>query len=101
MVIHAFGAYFGLALARTLYKKDGQMDNAAEGENLMFRFINPKAVGISNKLVSTLVHSKKTKPICTAIRPSSKTWKVILHRNKAKLENLKIFHHLYFAEEHQ
>ena len=34
MVIHAFGAYFGLALARTLYKKDGQMDNAAEGENL-------------------------------------------------------------------
>ena len=33
MVIHAFGAYFGLALARALYKKDGQMDNAAEGEN--------------------------------------------------------------------
>merc|ERR1719220_1947340 len=31
MVIHAFGAYFGLALARTLYKKDGQMDNSAEG----------------------------------------------------------------------
>ena len=32
MVIHAFGAYYGLALARALYKQDGQMDNAAEGE---------------------------------------------------------------------
>jgi len=31
MVIHAFGAYYGLALARALYKQDGQMDNHAEG----------------------------------------------------------------------
>jgi len=31
MVIHAFGAYFGLAVARVLYKPNGQMDNAAEG----------------------------------------------------------------------
>lgn len=30
MVIHAFGAYFGLAVARVIYKPDGQMDNAAE-----------------------------------------------------------------------
>ena len=33
MVIHAFGAYFGLAVARVLYKSDGQMDNAAEGNS--------------------------------------------------------------------
>ena len=33
----------------------------------------------------TLVHGNKAKPICTAIRPSSKIWKVILQRNKAKL----------------
>lgn len=34
MVIHAFGAYFGLAVARVLFKSDGQMDNAAEGKSL-------------------------------------------------------------------
>jgi ammonium transporter Rh len=32
MVIHAFGAYFGLAVARVIYKPDGQMDNAAESK---------------------------------------------------------------------
>jgi ammonium transporter Rh len=32
MVIHAFGAYFGLAVARVLFKPNGQMDNAAEGK---------------------------------------------------------------------
>lgn len=31
MVIHAFGAYFGLSVARVIYKDDGQMDNHAEG----------------------------------------------------------------------
>lgn len=31
MVIHAFGAYFGLSVARVIYKDDGQMDNASEG----------------------------------------------------------------------
>ena len=34
MVIHAFGAYFGLSVARVLYKDDGQMDNQAEGKFL-------------------------------------------------------------------
>ena len=38
MVIHAFGAYFGLAVARVLYKPNGQMDNAAEG--MLFLFEN-------------------------------------------------------------
>jgi len=31
MVVHAFGCYFGLAVARCLYKPGGQMDNGAEG----------------------------------------------------------------------
>ena len=31
LVIHAFGAYFGLAVARCLFKK-GHIDNPAEGE---------------------------------------------------------------------
>ena len=32
MVVHAFGCYFGLAVARCLYKPGGQMDNGAEGK---------------------------------------------------------------------
>lgn len=35
MVIHAFGAYFGLSVARVIYKDDGQMDNHAEGTVLL------------------------------------------------------------------
>ena len=31
LVIHAFGAYFGLAVARCLFKK-GHIDNPAEGK---------------------------------------------------------------------
>jgi len=31
MVVHAFGCYFGLAVARCLYKQGAQMDNPAEG----------------------------------------------------------------------
>jgi len=31
MIIHAFGAYFGLAVARVIYKDDGQIGNDAEG----------------------------------------------------------------------
>ena len=31
MVIHAFGAYFGISVARCLFKK-GHIDNPAEGE---------------------------------------------------------------------
>ena len=31
MVIHAFGAYFGIAVARCLFKK-GHIDNPAEGK---------------------------------------------------------------------
>ena len=41
MVIHAFGAYYGLALARALYKQDGQMDNHAEGELSLTLAITP------------------------------------------------------------
>ena len=40
-------------------------------------------------LKNTLVHAKKAKPICTAIRPSLKISKVSLHHDKAKLQNLK------------
>lgn len=31
MVVHAFGCYFGLAVARCLYRQGAQMDNPAEG----------------------------------------------------------------------
>jgi len=31
MIIHAFGAYFGLSVARVIYKDDGQIGNEAEG----------------------------------------------------------------------
>ena len=33
MIVHAFGCYFGLAVARCLYKPGKQFDNAAEGNN--------------------------------------------------------------------
>ena len=36
MVIHAFGAYFGIAVARCLFKK-GHIDNPAEGKILFSR----------------------------------------------------------------
>lgn len=32
MIVHAFGCYFGLAVARCLYKPGKQFDNAAEGK---------------------------------------------------------------------
>ena len=48
-----------------------------------------------SKSKTTLLHGNKAKPICTAIRPSSKFWKIILHRNKAQLENFKS----YFASQ--
>ena len=38
-------------------------------------------------IITRLVHDNKAKPICTAIRPSSKIMKVSLHRNKVKPEN--------------
>ena len=31
MIVHAFGCYFGLAVARCLYKPGKQFENAAEG----------------------------------------------------------------------
>jgi len=45
MVIHAFGAYFGLAVARVLYKPNGQMDNAAEGKNYFLRIDDFSVLG--------------------------------------------------------
>ena len=36
MVIHAFGAYFGISVARCLFKK-GHIDNPAEGKILFSR----------------------------------------------------------------
>ena len=52
-------------------------------ENLM----HPVEGDVSfNKRLTTLVHGNKAKPICTAIRPSSKIGKIDLHRNKAKPE---------------
>ena len=36
MVIHAFGAYFGISVARCLFKK-GHIDNPAEGKPLQFK----------------------------------------------------------------
>ena len=39
MVIHAFGAYFGLAVARVIYKDDGQIGNDAEGKVNFYVFL--------------------------------------------------------------
>ena len=36
MVIHAFGAYFGISVARCLFKK-GHIDNPAEGKPVQFK----------------------------------------------------------------
>ena len=72
-----------------------QVDELAREREILNKNLLKAAAATTQQLDAVRLHEQNKKnleqevsfkPICTAIRPSSKIWKVILHRNKANLK---------------